>query len=153
MWAMSEATPCPIDLTLVLHDGLSDGFEMSKVLLASADFDGTLQLLTSGWDRALGYGRGELQGKTLAHLLWSDRGATAAAVAAILDKHDLRPVDLRIRCRDGRAKCLRLNRLYDKPGDSMRIVAEEIADNLPAVYVRAERRKAVRHAHRDSLQQ
>lgn len=150
---MNQATRGPIDFRLVFHDSLPDSYEMSKVLLATADFDGTLQLLTLGWERALGYGRGELQGKTLAHLLWSDRGATAAAVAAILDKLDMRPVDLRIRCRDGRAKCLRLNRRYDKPGHSMRIVAEEIADNLPAVCVRAERRKAVRHAQPDSLQQ
>jgi PAS domain S-box-containing protein len=150
---MSKATRCPIDLTLVLHDRLSDGFAMSKGLLASADFDGTLQLMSSGWERVFGYRRGELQGKTLAHLLWSDRGATAGAVAAILDKRDTRPVDLRIRCRDGRAKCLRLNRLYDKPGHSMRIVGEEIADNLPAVCVRAERRRAIRHAQPDSLQQ
>jgi PAS domain-containing protein len=149
---MSKAARCPIDFTLVSHDGLSDGIEMSKVLLATADFDGTLQLLTSGWERVLGYRRGELQGKTLARLLWSDRGATAGAVAAILDQLDTRPVDLRIRCRDGRAKCLRLNRLYDKPAHSMRIVGEEIADNLQAVCVRTERRRAVRHAQ-DSLRQ
>jgi len=143
---VNKATRCPIDFRLVFDDSLADSYEMSKVLLATADFDGTLQLLTSGWERVLGYGRGELQGKTLAHLLWSDRGATATTVAAILDRLDMRPVDLRMRCRNGRAKCLRLNRLYDRPGHVVRIVAEEIADNLPAVCVRAERRRAVRHA-------
>ena len=150
---MSAVSSGPTDFRLVFHPSLSDSYELSKVLLATADFDGTLQLMTSGWERVFGYRRGELQGKTLAHLLWSDRGATAVAVAAILDKLDTRPVDLRIRCRHGRAKCLRLNRLYDKPGHSMRIVGEEIADNLPAVCVRAERRMAVRHAQPDSLQQ
>jgi hypothetical protein len=153
MWAMSQATRCPIDFTLVFHDSLSERFEMSQVLLASAEFDGTLHFLTSGWERVLGYRQGELQGSTLARLLWSDRCATAAAVAAILDKLDTRPVDLRIRCRNGRAKCLRLNRLYDKPGHHMRIVGEEIPNNLPAVCVRAERRIAVRHPQPQSLQQ
>lgn len=46
------------------HDSLSNSYEMSKVLLATAGFDGTLQLLTSGWERVLGYGREEFKGKT-----------------------------------------------------------------------------------------
>jgi PAS domain S-box-containing protein len=144
---MSKATRCPIDLRLVFHENLSDSYEMSKVLLATADFDGTLQLLTSGWERVLGYGREELEGKTLVHLMWSDRRGAAAAVAAILDRLNMRAVDLRVRCRNGRGKCLRLNRLYDKREHMMYIVAEEVADILTAV-VRGgkERRMAVRHA-------
>ena len=63
---MSTASRCPSDFRLVFHDSLSDSYELSKVLLATADFDGTLQLLTSGWERVLGYGREELEGKTLA---------------------------------------------------------------------------------------
>src|SRR5688572_5079343 len=120
---------------------------MSRVLLATADFDGKLQLLTSAWERVLGYGREELKGKTLLHLMWSDRRATAAAVAAILDRLNLRAVDLRVRCRNGRGKRLRLNRLYDKREHLMQIVAEEVAD-LPTVGVRdrKERRMAVRPA-------
>jgi hypothetical protein len=54
---MNQATRRPIDFTLVFHDSLSDSYEMSRVLLATADFDGKLQLLTSGWERVLGYGR------------------------------------------------------------------------------------------------
>jgi len=130
---MNQATRCPIDFTLVIHDSLSDSYEMSRVLLATADFDGKLQLLTSGWERVLGYGREELKGKTLLRLMWSDRRATAAAVAAILDRLDTRPVDLRVRCRNGQGKFLRLNRLYDKRDHLMYIVAKEVADNLTAV--------------------
>lgn len=130
---MNKATRCPIDFRLVFHDSLSDSYEMSKVLLATADFDGTLQLLTSGWERVLGYGREELEGKTLGALMGSARRA-AAAVAAILDRLNMRPVDLRVRCRNGRGKCLRLNRLYDKREHMMYIVAEETADNLMAVH-------------------
>jgi PAS domain S-box-containing protein len=145
---MDKATSCPTDFRLVFHDSLSDSYEMSKVLLATADFDGTLQLLTSGWERMLGYGREELKGKTLLQLMWSDRRSAAAAVAAILDRLNLGTVDLRVRCRNGRGKCLRLNRLYDKREHLMYIVAEETADSLTAAVVRdrKERRTAVRHA-------
>lgn len=144
---MSAFPGCPRDFRLVFHDSFSDSYELSKVLLASANFDGTLQLLTSGWERILGYGREELEGMTLGTLMGSDRLRAAAAVAAILDKLDMRAVDLRVRCRNGRGKCFRLNRLYDKREHMMYIVAEEVADNLTAV-VRGhkERRMAVRHA-------
>jgi PAS domain S-box-containing protein len=144
---MDKATSCPTDFRLVFHDSLSDSYEMSKVLLATADFDGTLQLLTSGWERALGYGREELRGKTLVNLMWSDRRSAAAAVAAILDRLNLGTVDLRVRCRNGRGKCLRLNRLYDKREHLMYIVAEETAENrMRVVRDRAERRAAARPA-------
>ena len=98
---MSAASPCPRDFRLVFHDSLSDSYEMSQVLLASADFDGTLQLLTSGWERALGYGRDELKGKTLTDLLWPDRRGAARTVAAILDPLSTDAVELRVRCRSG----------------------------------------------------
>ena len=57
-----RATPdYPIDLRLVLHDHLSDSYEVSRVLLATAALDGTLQLLTSAWEEVLGYRREELK--------------------------------------------------------------------------------------------
>lgn len=143
---MSTAASGPIDFRLVLHDRLSDSYEMSKVLLARAGFDGTLQLLTSGWERALGYRRAELKGKTLFHLMWSNPRSAAAAVAAILDKLDMAPVDLRVRCRNGLGKCFRLHRRYDKHEHIMYIVAEETPENLAAALRdREERRTAVRH--------
>jgi len=132
---MSAVSSCPIDFRLVLHDSLSDSYEMSQVLLARAGFDGTLQLLTSGWERALGYGRQEFNGKTLFQLMGASPRAAAAAVAAILDRLDLGPVDLRVRCRDGLAKCFRLHRQYDKHEHMMYIVAEETPEN-PATYQR-----------------
>lgn len=144
---MNKATSCPTDFRLVFHDSLSDSYELSKVLLATADFDGTLQLLTSGWERVLGYGREELKGKTLLQLMWSDRCSAAAAVAAILDRLNLGTVDLRVRCRNGRGKCLRFNRLYDKREHLMYIVADEIPEKRTRVVRdRAERRAAARHA-------
>jgi PAS domain S-box-containing protein len=144
---MRPLSPCPTDFRLVFHDSLSDSYELSKVLLASADFDGRLQLLTSGWERLLGYQRQELKGKTLVDLLWSDRRQAAATVTAILDHLDMSAVDLRLRCRNGLGKCLRLHRRYDKPEQMMYIVAEEISDKPAAARRgRAERRAAPRPA-------
>ena len=136
---------CPKDFRLVFHHTLADSYELSNVLLATADFNGTLQLLTSGWERVLGYGREELEGKTLAELLWSDRRGAARTVAAILDQLDMSPLDLRVRCRNGFGKCLRLHRRYDKLEHMMYIVAEETANApMAAGRERIERRAAVR---------
>ena len=145
---MSTASDCPIDFRLVLHDTLSESYELSKVLLAKAGFDGTLQLLTSAWEHFLGYRREEFTGKTLFDLMWSRRSA-ATAVAAILDELDMGPVDLRVRCGNGRGKGLTLHRLYDRDEHMMYIVAEEIPAERAGVRVgvisaRGERRAAVR---------
>ena len=146
---MSTASSGPVNLRLVLHDKLSDSYESSKVLLAKASFDGKLQLLTSAWERVLGYEREELKGKTLFQLMWSNQRSADAAVAAILDELDMGPVDLRVRCRNGQGKRFRLHRLYDRDEHMMYIVAEEIRAERAGVRVgvisaRAERRGAVR---------
>jgi len=144
---MSAVSSGPTDFTLVFHDSLSDSYELSKVLLATADFDGTLQLLTSGWERALGYGREELELKTLGTLLWSGPRGAAAAVAAILDRGRMDPVELRVRCRNGLAKCFRLHRLYDRQEQMIYLVAEETpAQRTPVRRGVAERRTAARRA-------
>jgi hypothetical protein len=143
---MGTASSYPIDFRLTMDDSPSDSYEMSKVLLARAAFDGTLQLLTSGWEHALGYGRAELEGKTLRQLMWSDQ-RNAAAVAAILDRLSTGPVDLRVRCRNGLGKCFRLHRRYDKREHVMYIVAEETSGNASGVRRRTEeRRTALRQA-------
>lgn len=144
---MSAAPACPIDFRLVLHDSLSDSYQASSVLLAKAGFDGTLQLLTSGWEHVLGYGREEFKGKTLLDLMWSNQGGAAGAVAAILDKLNMAAVELRLRCRDGLGKRLRLHRHYDKQEHMFYIVAEETFESLKAdMPEREERRTVVRPA-------
>lgn len=122
---MSAASACPIDLRLVLHENLSDSYERSSALLATAAFDGKLQLLTAEWEQLLGYKRDEFSGKTLSQLMWSNRARAACAVAAILDEVDMRPLELRVRCRNGEGKALTLHRLYDKVEQMMYIVAVE----------------------------
>jgi PAS domain S-box-containing protein len=140
---MPAASSGPADLRLVLHDSLSDSYELSKVLLAKVGFDGTLQLLTSGWERVLGYSRRELNAKTLLQLMWSDRRSAAAAVAKILDAREMRPVILRIRCRNGLGRCFRLHRLYDRQEQMMYIVAEEAPENRAGVIAGGGERRAV----------
>lgn len=142
---MRADSRCPTDLRLVFHDSLSESYELSKVLLATANFDGTLQLLTSGWERVLGYRRTELQGKTLADLLWCNRSGAASIVAAILDLLSVGPVELRVRCRSGLGKRFELHRHYDQHEQIMYIVAEETCNpSATALGERAERRAAVR---------
>ena len=144
----STASNGPTDLRLVVHDTMSDSYESSKVLLAKAGFDGTLQLLTSAWERVLGYGREEFKDKTLFHFMWSNPRSVAAAAAAIMDELNMGSIDLRLRCRDGRGKCLTLHRLYDKDEHMMYIVAEETPDGARLGMIRAlEERRA--HARPD----
>jgi hypothetical protein len=113
----------PTDFTLAVHVTPGDTYEWSKVLLARASLNGTLELLTAAWERVLGYGRQEFTGKTLGKLMRS--GRPAAVVAAILDEHNMDPVDLTLRCRGGGAKRFRLHRRFDAYMHKMFIVAEE----------------------------
>jgi hypothetical protein len=138
---MSAASSGPSDFRLVFHDSLSHSYELSKVLLATADFDGTLQLLTSGWERALGYGRAEIEAKTLGALIGRDERSVAGAAAAILDVFSVRAVRLSLRCSNGLRKTFRLHRRYDQHERMMYLLAEETpADRRGATRERAERR-------------
>lgn len=130
---MDSALNGPINFKLVMQDSLATSYEFSNVLLARVGLDGTLHLLTSGWERVLGYRRGEFNDKTLLNLMWSNRGSAATAATSILDALDMGPVTVRLRCRDGSGKCFKLHRRYDLPAREMYIVAEEIAaDPSPA---------------------
>jgi hypothetical protein len=111
----------PADFALSVHTDHA-GYP-SKVLLARADLHGTLELLSVAWETLLGYGHREFRGKTLCQLTGSDR--PAAAVAAILDRQNMQPVDLTMHCKDGKPKRLRLHRRFDGDERKMFIVAEE----------------------------
>jgi PAS domain S-box-containing protein len=142
-----KAAAVPVDLRLVLHDTLPRSFQGAQVLLARAGLDGTLQLLTSGWARALGYASDELDGKMLRHLMWSDARRAAAAAVAILDEQNMQSVELRVRCGDGAAKSFRLHRHYDSYEHIMYFMAEEtVAKPAAASTGRIERRATVRQA-------
>jgi PAS domain-containing protein len=115
----------PLDLKLAVHVTAGDTYEWSKVLLARANLDGTLEFLTAAWERVLGYSRYEFKGKTLCQLMGSDNRAAARAVAAILDERSMAPVDLTLHCRGGKSRALRLHRRLDAYTRSVFIVAEE----------------------------
>jgi hypothetical protein len=114
--------PCPADLKLAVHVIAGDTYECSQVLLARARSDGTLELLTAAWEKALGYALSELAGKTLGTLLRAASPATV--VAAILDERTCDAVDLTLRCKDGGAKRFRLHRRVDDYLRQVFIVAE-----------------------------
>jgi len=121
----------PMDLKLAVRVNPGDTFEWSKILLARANFNGTLELLTAAWERVLGYGRRELEGKTLGQLMGSSRTVAADTVVAILDECNMDPVNLTVLSRAGEAKSLRLHRRLDAYADKVFILAEEAA--APAV--------------------
>jgi hypothetical protein len=113
----------PADLALSVRVTPGDTYEWSKVLLARARFTGTLELLTSAWEKVLGYGRHEFAGMTLGELVHS--GSTQAIVAAILEEAGPKPVDVTLACRDGETKRFRLHRRFDDYRREVFIVAEE----------------------------
>ena len=116
----------PDDFQLAVLSAPGHTYEWSNVLLARAHFNGTLELLTAAWERLLGYGRQEFAGKTLCQLMEPRK---PAAIAAILDELNPGPVDLKVRCRNGESKSLRLHRWLDPVERKMFIVAEEILEN------------------------
>jgi hypothetical protein len=119
-----------VKLSVVIHP--QDGYEWSRILLAKASCDGTLELLTRAWERLLGYGRRELDGKALRVLMAADReadGLITNAVAAIFDEHSTASVELTLRCRSGARKMLRLHRRLDAANGTVYIVGEEVASS------------------------
>src|SRR6266850_7818909 len=72
---LTQPSSYPTDFTLAMHVSPGDTYEWSRVLLARAHFNGTLELLTAAWERVLGYGRQEFAGKTLRQLMGSGKPA------------------------------------------------------------------------------
>ena len=104
-----------------------DSYEWASILLARTDPGGALELLTAAWERLLGYGRRELEGKALSELLAADRaadGVIAGTVAAIFDERSTDSVDLTLRCRGGARKSLRLHRRLHASTHTIYIVGE-----------------------------
>jgi hypothetical protein len=120
-----------VRLSVVIHP--EDGYEWSGILLAKANFDRTLELLTRAWERLLGYGRRELDGKALGALMAVERkadGLIATAVAAIFDPRSMASVELTLRCRGGARRVLRLHRRLDAATGTIYIVGEEVPSSM-----------------------
>lgn len=119
----------PDDLWLSVFVSSGRTYRRSNVLLARAHFSGTLEFLTAAWERLLGYEADEFAGKTLRQLIALSTPVLARAVDAILDEVNLEPVDLNVRCRDGRIKGLKLHRRFDPHERKMYIVADETLES------------------------
>ena len=122
--AVTKSSGRPADFTLAV-DVSPDTYEWSRLLLARAHFNGTLELLSAAWELVLGYGRREFEGKTLSQLMGSTTTEAAEVVVAILDERKTAPVELTLRSRSGEAKRLRLHRRLDAYANEVFIVAEE----------------------------
>ena len=122
-----------VKLSVQIHP--EDGYEWSTILLARGNSDGTLELLTRAWERLLGYGRRELDGKVLSSLMATERGEEtgepARAIAAIFDQRSMASVDVTLRCRAGARKRVTLHRRLDARG-TVHIVGEVRAGAAPA---------------------
>lgn len=115
-------TSSPADLRLsVRFSGAT--YEQSTVLLARAHLSGTMELLTSAWGKLLGYSGQDFAGKTFREFLRA--GRPVDAVAALLDERSPEPLELKVCCRKGHIKNLRLHRRFDPQDGMVYFVAEE----------------------------
>jgi len=113
------------DMALAVPPDAAETYKWSRLLIARARRDGTLELLVAGWERALGYGREEFARMTLRQLMRTSAAVATRTVAAILDEDDPDPVDLTLYTRSNEAKRLRLHRRYDAYAGTVFIIAEE----------------------------
>ena len=94
---------------------------------------GIFELLSAGaWARALGYALDELSGKSLCDLMPPEKPAADKVVAALLDKKDVRPLEVTLRCKDERRKSYRFHRRFDPYQDAMYVVADELPEDRTA---------------------
>ena len=127
--ATPESAPYDLRLSVFVSPGLT--YQRSNLLLARAHFSGTFQFLTAAWERLLGYEAHEFVGKTLRQLIVPAAQVAARAVDAILDEANMAPVDVEVRCRDGRISRLKLHRRFDPHEQNMYIVAHETQEIHP----------------------
>jgi PAS domain-containing protein len=115
------------DLMLVLCVNPGRTCAQSDVMLARLRPGGIFELLSSSaWARALGYLPEELSGKTLRQLMSFEKPADEI-VPALLDPNAAEPLDVTLRCKDERRKCVRFHRRFDPHEETVYLVAEEVS--------------------------
>jgi PAS domain S-box-containing protein len=101
-------------------------------MLARVRRSGKFELLTAAaWARALGYLPEELSGKSLRELMQLEKRAAGEVVAALLDEEDVRPLEVTLRCKDGRRKCFRVYRRVDPYEQTVFVVADDVSEERP----------------------
>jgi hypothetical protein len=119
----SSRRPDDLRLSVPIRPGKT--YEWSNVLLAKVRYSGTFELLTSAWEKLLGYACHEFAGKTLRQLMGLKELVPIPVVAAILDEQNAEPVELKVYSRSGQIKRLRLHRRFDSDERAVYILAEE----------------------------
>ena len=124
------------DMKLPVLVSLADRYERSRMLLATANSDGTIELLTHAWEPLLGYGRRELEGKALGVLVAAERRLDCGReriVAALFERGSAASVDVTLRCQGGRRQSLTLHRRLDGATGTIYIVGEKSAVHRASV--------------------
>jgi PAS domain-containing protein len=117
------------ELILVLSVSSGKACAQSGVMLARVRRSGKFELLAAAaWARALGYLPEELSGKALHELMQLEKRAAGEVVAALLDEEDVRPLEVTLRCKDGRRKCFRVYRRFDPYEQTVFVVADEVSE-------------------------
>ena len=120
------------DLILVPCASPGKTCETSEVMMARVQPTGIFELLSAAaWARALGYALDELSGKSLIELMPLAKPAAGELVAALLNKKDVRPLEVTLRCKDKRRKSFRFHRRFDPYQEAMYVVADEVAVARP----------------------
>ncbi|MFQ6044855.1 MAG: PAS domain S-box protein [Gemmatimonadales bacterium] len=112
-------------------------FELSRVLLCIAGYDGYFKRLNAAWEKTLGYAREELLAKPWMEFVHpEDREATAATAKQIIERgEEVIDFEHRFRAKDGSYRALRWNAV---PVPSQRLVCGGAEDTTELRAVREE---------------
>ncbi len=104
------------------------GFDMSRDLVCTASSDGYFLSLNAGWERLLGWTRGELMSRPFIEFVHPDDVESTARVSSGVTQPDAEMVDFenRYRCRDGGYRWLRWSARSD--GETWFAVAFDITE-------------------------
>lgn len=102
----------------------------SAVMLARILPNGIFQLLNGAWAHALGYTPHDLIGMGVRDLMQLE--SSREVVSALLDETDERPINVTLRCKDGRRKSFRLYRRFDAYDGVVFVLAVERVEAPPA---------------------
>lgn len=96
----------------------------SELCLACLHADGRLELLSGAWERVLGHGHDELQGRSFYSLLDADDARARSRLQALLDRRRPDPVRLDVLRKGGGRRTLQVYRLFDEYEPSLYLACD-----------------------------